>query len=257
MSAAFAPGESFGDQYVPERVAVPVYFVDGQIREEVFEYGSFRQSCMLAKSVTCSDCHEPYFLELGREGDALCLGCHEAEYRAASHHHHREDGAGVRCVDCHMTARTCMTVDARRDHGFRGPRPDLSVSLGVPHACNGCHADRPAQWAAERVRQWYGPTRAGLQPSTARASSPGVPGNRNVPISGLAVMLPPPPRPRASRETGVSPFPLNRRPKHLTVSGTCGERAAAVSCAAFSTRALAGLHSLPHRGRIRREAAEP
>lgn len=164
LSAAFVPGESYADHYVLERVAAPVYFVDGQIREEVFEYGSFLQSRMFAKGVTCSDCHEPHSLDLRRKGDGLCLGCHEAKYgRASHHHHHHGDGTGVRCVDCHMTARTYMGVDPRRDHSFRVPRPDLSVSLGVPNACNACHTDRPAQWAADRIREWFGPRRGGLQ----------------------------------------------------------------------------------------------
>jgi Tfp pilus assembly protein PilF len=36
------------------------------------------------------------------------------------------------------------------------PRPDLSVQLGTPNACNGCHADSDARWAAAQVKQWYG-----------------------------------------------------------------------------------------------------
>lgn len=34
-----------------------------------------------------------------------------------------------------------MAVDRRRDHSLRIPRPDLSVSLGTPNACTGCHLD--------------------------------------------------------------------------------------------------------------------
>src|SRR5262249_11500557 len=37
--------------------------------------------------------------------------------------------------------------------------PDLSESLGAPNACNGCHADKSARWAADAVVKWYGPTR--------------------------------------------------------------------------------------------------
>ena len=39
------------------------------------------------------------------------------------------------------------------------PRPDLSVKIGTPNACNGCHADKTAQWAADQVAAWYGPKR--------------------------------------------------------------------------------------------------
>jgi len=62
-----------------------------------------------------------------------------------------------------MQARTYMVVDIRHDHSFRIPRPDLSVSLGTPNACNGCHSDKPAQWAADTVEAWFGPRRKGFQ----------------------------------------------------------------------------------------------
>jgi tetratricopeptide (TPR) repeat protein len=54
-----------------------------------------------------------------------------------------------------------MVVDPRGDHSFRVPRPDLSLSIGVPNACTGCHADRSAGWAAESIAEWYAPTGAG------------------------------------------------------------------------------------------------
>ena len=50
-----------------------------------------------------------------------------------------------------MQARTYMVVDPRHDHSFRVPRPDLSVKLGTPNACNGCHGDKLVQWAAAAV----------------------------------------------------------------------------------------------------------
>jgi len=58
-----------------------------------------------------------------------------------------------------MPAKTYMVVDPRRDHSFRVPRPDLSVALGTPNVCTGCHAGRSDQWAAETVAGWYGPER--------------------------------------------------------------------------------------------------
>src|SRR5262249_45930481 len=56
-------------------------------------------------------------------------------------------------------AKSFMVVDARRDHAIRIPRPDVSVKIGTPNACTGCHADRDAAWAADAVARWYGPTR--------------------------------------------------------------------------------------------------
>ena len=49
-----------------------------------------------------------------------------------------------------------MVVDARRDHSFRVPRPDLTLATGAPNACNGCHRDESAAWAREAVERWYG-----------------------------------------------------------------------------------------------------
>ena len=46
---------------------------------------------------------------------------------------------------------------------FRVPRPDLSVKLGTPNACNDCHKDKTAEWAADAVQRWHGPDRKGFQ----------------------------------------------------------------------------------------------
>jgi tetratricopeptide (TPR) repeat protein len=62
-----------------------------------------------------------------------------------------------------MPTRTYMVVDPRHDHSLRVPRPDLSVKLGTPNACNDCHKDKPAQWAASTIESWYGPNRQGFQ----------------------------------------------------------------------------------------------
>jgi len=46
-----------------------------------------------------------------------------------------------------MPATTYMQNDARHDHSFPIPRPELSVAYAVPNACNKCHTDKDAQWA--------------------------------------------------------------------------------------------------------------
>jgi tetratricopeptide (TPR) repeat protein len=62
-----------------------------------------------------------------------------------------------------MPATTYMEIDPRHDHSLRIPRPDLSVRLDVPNACNRCHTDRDAQWAVTRVRAWYRSPLPGFQ----------------------------------------------------------------------------------------------
>ncbi|MFQ5505826.1 MAG: tetratricopeptide repeat protein [Planctomycetota bacterium] len=148
------------DSHRPSLLDAGLYHADGQIKEEVYVYGSFLQSRMHRAGVTCSDCHDPHSLELRGEGNALCSRCHAvAVYDRESHHFHRRDSSGARCTACHMPARTYMVVDPRRDHSFRVPRPDLSVELGTPNACNGCHQDQDAKWASAQVVKWYGPER--------------------------------------------------------------------------------------------------
>ena len=158
----------FLDDFLPARLDEGLYYPDGQIQDEVYVWGSFVQSRMHAAGVRCSDCHDPHRLGLRAESDGVCLQCHRetpvarfpslapARYDAPEHHFHPQDSAGARCVNCHMPAQTYMQVDPRRDHGFRIPRPDLSVSLGTPNACTQCHDDRLATWAADRVAEWWG-----------------------------------------------------------------------------------------------------
>jgi predicted CXXCH cytochrome family protein len=150
------PGAPYLDAYLPALLGSGLYHADGQIDGEVYEYGSFLQSRMQAAGVTCANCHDPHSAKLRAEGNALCAQCHLPEkFDVAAHHHHRPGSTGAECVNCHMPTKNYMVIDARRDHSIRVPRPDLSVTLGTPNACNQCHADRPVQWAAETVAGWY------------------------------------------------------------------------------------------------------
>jgi predicted CXXCH cytochrome family protein len=150
------PGEPFLDGCLPALLEPGLYYADGQIDGEVYEYGSFLQSRMHAAGVTCSTCHDSHSAKLRAAGNALCAQCHlPAKFDVGEHHHHQSGGAGTQCVNCHMPTKTYMIVDARRDHSIRVPRPDLSVSLGTPNACTQCHADRPAEWAAQAVSAWF------------------------------------------------------------------------------------------------------
>jgi predicted CXXCH cytochrome family protein len=176
-------GQAVGDDYYVALLDDDLYYVDGQVKAEVYEYGSFIQSRMFAEGVTCTDCHDPHRPELRLSGDNLCLKCHSQQrYFTDKHHFHREDSAGARCVACHMPAKTFMVVDARRDHSLRVPRPDLSVELGVPNPCTECHADRSAEWAARVVEKWYGHTPSGYQrfAQTLAAANQAGPGSQRL-----------------------------------------------------------------------------
>ena len=166
-------GQPLGDDYRVALLDDDLYYPDGQIKGEVYEYGSFVQSRMYAEGVTCSDCHDPHSGRLRAPGDDVCLQCHAATYATSKHHFHRS----VPCVSCHMPATTYMVVDPRRDHSLRVPRPDLTVSLGVPNPCNGCHTDRSPAWAAQTVESWYGHVPSGLQQFAAALAA----GERDAP----------------------------------------------------------------------------
>lgn len=133
----------------------PLYHPDGQILDEVYVYGSFAQSKMYAAGVVCSNCHQPHSLELRAPGNQVCAQCHlPSKFDSSTHHHHSQGSTGAQCANCHMPETTYMVVDPRRDHSMRIPRPDLSVVLGVPNACNQCHSEKKAEWAVGSLRQW-------------------------------------------------------------------------------------------------------
>ena len=156
LANGLAPDTPFLDTALPALLEPGLYHADGQIDGEVFEYDSFLQSSMHKAGVVCSNCHEPHAAKLRAEGNALCAQCHLPEkFDVTAHHKHSPGSAGAQCVNCHMPTKTYMVVHDRRDHSIRVPRPDLSVSIGTPNACNQCHTDRSAEWAAKAVATWY------------------------------------------------------------------------------------------------------
>ena len=171
IAAGDHPGRPLYDTLRPETLRGGLYHADGQQQDEVYEYGSFRESKMYQRGVRCTDCHNPHSGKTKAEGNALCTQCHRPEgnprfptlaagtYDAPAHHFHKTGSPGARCVNCHMPTKNYMIVDPRRDHVLRPPRPDLSVKIGTPNACTGCHRDRTNEWAAAAVVKWYGPTR--------------------------------------------------------------------------------------------------
>ena len=164
FSEEWIPGRPLSDTHVVSPLGRGLYHADGQMRDEVYNYGSFKQSRMFAAGVTCGDCHEPHGAKLRAPGDGVCLQCHAADkYAAVTHHRHAGANPASACASCHMPTRTYMVVDRRHDHSFRVPRPDLSVRLGTPNACNDCHGDKSAQWAATAIEGWHGATRKGFQ----------------------------------------------------------------------------------------------
>jgi tetratricopeptide (TPR) repeat protein len=191
------------DHYSPALLEPGLYHVDGQQREEVFVSGSFAQSRMHAAGVTCSDCHEPHGQKLRAEGNALCAQCHQpSHFDSPEHHFHPLGSPGAQCVSCHMPETTYMVVDPRRDHSLRIPRPDLSVRLGTPNACNACHTEQPAEWAAQAIRRHHPQPAEGYQRfaeawAAAEHNAPGA-------TAGLVALLTDPAQPPLVRASSAT-----------------------------------------------------
>jgi tetratricopeptide (TPR) repeat protein len=162
---------------IPDLPTGENYFIDGQILNEDYVYGSFTQSKMYMQNVKCNDCHNVHSTKRLFEDNRLCTQCHRADdYDTYNHHFHKskgeagtaviaddgvkfEVGEGTRCINCHMPARFYMGPDYRNDHSFRIPRPDLTEKIGTPNACNQCHADKSTQWAINYINKWHGISR--------------------------------------------------------------------------------------------------
>ncbi len=150
-------GKTFTDNYLPMLIEQPLYHDDGQIKDEVFVWGSFTQSKMFEAGVVCSNCHNPHSLELKIDGNGLCTQCHNSGvYDNNQHHKHTAASSGAQCVNCHMPSTTYMNIDKRRDHSFQIPRPALSKKINSPDPCTSCHTNKKQDWASEKIAELFG-----------------------------------------------------------------------------------------------------
>jgi predicted CXXCH cytochrome family protein len=167
LTGELKAGASYHDHF---RLTLPtdaaVFYPDGQVRDEDFNYTSLLTSRMGGKAgVTCLDCHDPHSgaTKLPVQNNAICLQCHGPSPRnnapiidPLAHSRHAIGSKGNQCVSCHMPTTTYMQRDPRHDHGFIKPDPLLTKELGIPNACNGCHTDKTVDWAIEHTNTWYG-----------------------------------------------------------------------------------------------------
>jgi Flp pilus assembly protein TadD len=158
IATEYEYGRALADTHRLALLEEHLYFADGQIQDEVYVYGSFVQSRMYRAGVICSDCHNPHsgVLHTGSVPSDVCAQCHLPSIFATVEHSAHQSGDAT-CVDCHMVPRTYMGVDERPDHSFRIPRPDLTAEIDTPNACNGCHTEQSADWAAAEIAQWVAP----------------------------------------------------------------------------------------------------
>ena len=163
LTGDFVPGQSYFDHYA---LTIPddtdLFYPDGQVRDEDYEFTAFLGSRMRAAGVRCVDCHEPHSGKTRLPGNSLCLTCHAApvppapRIDPASHTHHQAGDRGDNCVDCHMPQTVYMQRHQRHDHGFTIPDPLLTKQLGIPNACVRCHSDQTTDWLITAAERWYG-----------------------------------------------------------------------------------------------------
>ncbi|MCG6921963.1 MAG: tetratricopeptide repeat protein [Acidobacteria bacterium] len=156
LTEDYLPGQLLGQTHHPALLEEGLYYADGQMEDEVYNWGSFLQSRMYAAGITCADCHDAHSAKVKISKDDVCSSCHQPErFAVREHHFHDPEKEGGSCVACHMRTETYMVVDPRHDHSLRAPRPDLTLSIGSPNACNDCHRDKSTLWAQRAVERWY------------------------------------------------------------------------------------------------------
>jgi len=242
IAAEYEYGEPLAHTHMPALLDEPLYFADGQILDEVYVYGSFLQSRMYRAGVSCTDCHNPHSSKLvtGANPNDVCAQCHlPTTFATPGHAGHESAQAG--CVDCHMDSRLYMVVDERRDHSFRIPRPDLSLAIGTPNACSGCHEDRDDEWAAAAVADWRGDD---LDSHYGTALAAGRRGHANPALRAMMDDADTPAIARATALTLLAPPFASADVDRLTAGLTSGDPLMRIA-------ALRRLRSLPAEDRLR------
>lgn len=177
LGDGYTVGKRLMDDYLPSPLTRELYALDGKIKDEVFEHGSFAQSKMFDKGVRCSNCHNPHSTELKAPGNGVCLQCHNTagktsvtgvdgkglqakNYDSIEHTRHTPGQPGSQCVDCHMPGKLYMGNDFRHDHSFSIPNPERAKKLGTPDACLTCHQGKAGDKVAEQFKLWNTATTA-------------------------------------------------------------------------------------------------
>ncbi|AXJ04947.1 hypothetical protein CFN16_12725 [Pseudomonas fluorescens] len=171
LGDGYTVGKRLMDDYLPSVLTRELYALDGKIKDEVFEHGSFAQSKMFDKGVRCSNCHNPHSTELKAPGNAVCLQCHNTagktsvegvdgkglqakNYDSIEHTRHTMGQPGSQCVDCHMPGKFYMGNDFRHDHSFSIPNPERAQKLGTPDACLTCHQGKAGDRVIAQFKLW-------------------------------------------------------------------------------------------------------
>ena len=162
-------GQPLMQTHRPALLDEGLYFADGQIEDEVYEYGSFLQSKMHAAGVTCSNCHNPHDLKVPVLGGPRLRDLPPA--REVRH-------AGAPLPQGRLARRALRRLphaDAQLHGRARAPRPQLPRAaagpLGLARDAERLHAVPPRTSRTRgppTPRCGGGATRCGRSRTTAR-----------------------------------------------------------------------------------------
>jgi hypothetical protein len=116
------PGASIHDTHRLALLEEGLYFPDGQLRDEVFEHGSYLQSKMFAIGVGCFDCHEHGSRARTGGAASACANCHLRERFATPAHHFHVEGSPARPAST-ATCRRGRTWWSTRGGTMRSASP--------------------------------------------------------------------------------------------------------------------------------------
>lgn len=151
-------------EYGPRKDSDPTYWADGRPRRFSNDaIGLWQSECFVRGGAACTSCHrDPHVPNVERNAqleprnNGLCTQCHQALATGlTAHTHHPADSAGSSCVECHMPKTVVSIKSTMRDHTIGLPAPENTVAFGIPNACNECHKDKPAAWAAGALEKWW------------------------------------------------------------------------------------------------------
>ena len=165
-----AAGQPLLDAFRPALLTEGLYYPDGQIQDEVYEWGSFLQSKMHQVGVTCSDCHDPHSRQNPPAGGTWSAPRpRPGAQPAKAHHFHPEGSPSASCIACHMPT-----------HQLHG-----RARLATTTAC--ASPARTCRWP------WAPPTPATAVTPTRRPNGPlsrSMPGTATPPAAGRAMVRP-------------------------------------------------------------------
>jgi len=131
----------------------------GEARDFMLSQCSKRADCTLCHDPHDPDNHERAAKLETKEGDAVCTKCHgkyASDDALKAHAHHDPNGAGGRCVACHMPKKN-MTLDLGLGRYHRiGSPTDAPKMLDRPLECALCHGDWTIEKTAGEMERLWG-----------------------------------------------------------------------------------------------------